>query len=213
MIYKKIFQIFLLFFSSLVCAQSYYLDKSGVIRETKSKKEVSFWGVNYTLPFAHAYRMCKRLGVDPKKAIDQDVYHFARLGFNAYRIHVWDVEISDRKGNLIENEHLDLLDYLIYKLKERNIKIIYTPMAYWGNGYPEKSEKLSGFSSFWNKAEMSQSEEAIKAQENYLGQFVTHVNAYTGLKIQDDPDVVGFEINNEPANPLAPSQTKTYVKK
>lgn len=213
MIYKKILQIFLLFFSSLVCAQSYYLDKSGVIRETKSKKEVSFWGVNYTLPFAHAYRMCKRLGVDPKEAIEQDVYHFARLGFNAYRIHIWDVEISDRKGNLIENEHLDLLDYLICKLKERNIKIIYTPMAYWGNGYPEKSEKLSGFSSFWNKAEMSQSEEAIKAQENYLSQFVSHVNAYTGLKIQDDPDVVGFEINNEPVNPLDPSHTTAYVKR
>lgn len=95
--------------------------------------------------------MCKRLGVDPKEAIEQDVYHFARLGFNAYRIHIWDVEISDRKGNLIENEHLDLLDYLIYKLKERNIKIVYTPMAYWGNGYPEKGEKLPGFSSFWNK--------------------------------------------------------------
>ena len=46
--------------------------------------------------------MCKRLGVDPKEAIEQDVYHFARLGFNAYRIHIWDVEISDRKGNLIE---------------------------------------------------------------------------------------------------------------
>ena len=82
MAYKKILQVFLLFFSSLVCAQSYYLDKNGVIREAKSQKEVSFWGVNYTLPFAHAYRMCKRLGVDPKEAIEQDVYHFARLGFN-----------------------------------------------------------------------------------------------------------------------------------
>ena len=38
--------------------------------------------------------------------------HLARLGLDAYRIHVWDREVSDREGNLVENEHLDLLDYL-----------------------------------------------------------------------------------------------------
>lgn len=211
--YKKILLFLFLFYSSVIYAQSYYLDDNGVIREATNGTEVSFYGVNYTLPFAHAYRMCKRLGVNPKKAIDQDVYHFARLGFNAYRIHVWDVEISDKNGNLIENEHLDLLDYLISKLKERNIKILYTPMAYWGNGYPEQNENLPGFSSYWKKEEMSQSEEVIRVQENYLKQFVSHVNAYTGLKIQDDPDVLGFEINNEPINPLDSLSTATYVER
>ena len=44
-------------------------------------------------------------GVDRKTAIDRDVYHMARLGLNAYRIHIWDVEISDAEGNLLENEH------------------------------------------------------------------------------------------------------------
>jgi hypothetical protein len=195
----------------LLVAQSYYVDGKGVMRDRNDRKEVSFFGVNYTLPFALAYRMHKALGVDMKQAIDRDVYHFARLGFNAYRIPVWDVEISDEQGNLLKNEHLDLLDYLIAKLKERNIKILYTPIAFWGNGYPEKDEQLPGFSMCWSKCEMTQVEEAIQVQERYFKQFVEHTNPYTGLKIKDDPDVVGIEINNEPCNATGPVLTKAFV--
>ena len=72
------------------------------MRWSDTRKEASFYGVNYTLPFAHAYRAMNYLGIDHKNAIDRDVYHIARLGLNAYRIHIWDVEISDAKGNLID---------------------------------------------------------------------------------------------------------------
>lgn len=78
-----------------------YVDAGGVMRWSDTKKEASFFGVNYTLPFAHAYRAMGYLGVDRKAAIDRDVYHMARLGLNAYRIHIWDVEISDAEGNLL----------------------------------------------------------------------------------------------------------------
>jgi hypothetical protein len=208
---KLIVLALLSFMPSLLWPQSYFVDKQGVLRSGKDGKEVALFGVNYTLPFAHAYRMHKQLGIDLKDAVNHDVYHFARLGFNAYRIHVWDVEISDAEGNLIENEHLDLLDYLISQLKRRGIKILYTPIAYWGNGYPEKDELLPGFSSRWNKCEITSTEEAIQAQENYLFQFSEHLNPYTGLKIKNDPDVVGFEINNEPCNSTPPEQTKKVV--
>ena len=80
-----------------------YADESGIMRWKDSKKEVQGFGVNYTVPFAHGYRSAKKLGVDPKEAIDKDVYHFARLGFDAFRVHVWDTQISDSLGNLIEN--------------------------------------------------------------------------------------------------------------
>ena len=33
-----------------------YVDAGGVMRWSDTKKEASFFGVNYTLPFAHAYR-------------------------------------------------------------------------------------------------------------------------------------------------------------
>lgn len=98
-----------------------------------------FFGVNYTLPFAHAYRAIGYLELDRKAAIDKDVYHISRLGLNAYRIHLWDVELTDGQGNLLENEHLDLMDYLIAKLKERNIHIVITAQTNFGNGYPERN--------------------------------------------------------------------------
>src|SRR6187399_1367577 len=98
-----------------------YVDGQGVMRWTKSKKEVQGFGVNYTAPFAHAYRSAKKLNVSLKKAIDDDVYHFARLGFDAYRVHVWDTEISDTVGNLLENDHLQLFDYMLKKMKDRGM--------------------------------------------------------------------------------------------
>ena len=122
-----------------------YVDNQGVMRWTKDKKEATFFGVNYTVPFAYGLRSHKALGVDLEKAIDNDVYHLARLGLDAFRVHMWDVEISDTLGNLLNNEQLRLFDYLLFKLKQRKIKIILTPIAFWGNGYPERDEKTPGF--------------------------------------------------------------------
>ena len=84
-----------------------YIDGNGVMRWSDTRREASFFGVNYTLPFAHAYRAIGYLELDRKAAIDKDVYHISRLGLNAYRIHLWDVELTDGQGNLLENEHLD----------------------------------------------------------------------------------------------------------
>ncbi|WP_246000425.1 cellulase family glycosylhydrolase [Pontibacter diazotrophicus] len=175
-----------------------YVDKQGVLRWQKGNKEANFFGVNYTVPFAYGYRSHKALNADLEKAIDQDVYHFARMGLDAFRVHVWDTEITDSVGNLLENEHLRLFDYLIAKLKERNIKILVTPIAYWGSGYPEPDVKTAGFSSIYNKRQAVTEEEAFLAQEKYLQQFFQHVNPYTKLTYQDDPDIIAMEINNEP---------------
>ena len=175
-----------------------YVDKNGVLRYTKSGAEATFFGVNYTVPFAYGYRSVQRLGVAPEKAIDDDVYHMARLGFNAFRVHVWDNEIADSAGNLLNNEHLRLFDYLISKLKERGIKVFLTPLAYWRGGYPEPEPNTGAFSSLYDKREVLVREAAIKAQENYLKQLLQHVNPYTKSTYGDDKDVIALEINNEP---------------
>ena len=122
-----------------------YIDKSGVVRFTKDKKEARFFGVNYTVPFAYGYRSQKALGVDIEKAIDADVHHMSMLGLNAFRVHVWDVEITDSLGNLLQNEHLRLFDYLLYKLKEKNIKILVTPIAFWGTAILKELKKHQDF--------------------------------------------------------------------
>jgi len=173
------------------------VDEQGVMR-WESGEEVHGFGVNYTVPFAHAFRSAKKLGVDPLKAIDQDIYHFKRLGFDLYRCHVWDTEISDTLGNLLYNEHLHAFDYLLYKLAENNINYVLTPIAYWGNGWPEPDYPTPGFSHKYGKGDCLTNPAAIKAQENYLTQFMNHVNPYTGVAYKNDPHVVAVEISNEP---------------
>jgi hypothetical protein len=177
-----------------------YIDKDGVMRWKNNKQEASFFGVNYTTPFAFAYRAHKALNVDLEKAIQRDVYHMSRIGLDAFRVHVWDNEISDVSGNLLENDHLRLFDFLLAELKKRNIKTVITPIAFWGNGYPERDENVPGFSRFYGRGKLTTNDSAIAAQENYLKQFFNHVNPYTKLSYNDDPDVIAVEINNEPSH-------------
>ena len=188
------------------------IDKNGRMIWKNNNQEAFFWGVNYTTPFAHAYRQIERLGEDREKVIDADTYHLSRLGVNAYRIHVWDCEISDSIGNLLQNEHLELLDYLIYRFQQRGVYIFLTPIAYWGNGYPEPEEKLPGFSGKYNKGNVYILPEAIAAQERYLKQFVNHVNPYTGKAYKNDPMIVGFEVCNEPGHSKT-AETTAFVQK
>ena len=188
-----------------------YVDQSGILRYTKGNKEAAFFGVNYTSPFAYAYRAHKVLGIDLKAAIQQDVYHLSRLGIDAFRVHVWDTEITDSLGNLLNNEHLELFDFLLAELKKRNIKSIITPLAFWGNGYPEPDEKTLGFSSIYNKNRVLIVEKAIAAQENYLTQFFKHVNPYTKLSYLQDKDIIATEINNEPKHSGSKQAVTDYI--
>ncbi|MDH5476219.1 MAG: cellulase family glycosylhydrolase, partial [Cyclobacteriaceae bacterium] len=188
------------------------VDDAGVMKWTDTNEEVQGFGVNYTVPFAHAYRSAKKLGIDPLKAIDQDVYHFSRLGFDLYRVHVWDTEISDTLGNLIENEHLDAFDYLLKKLNERNINYVITPIAYWGNGWPEPDELTPGFSNKYGKDNSLTNPEAIKAQENYLFQFMNHINPYTKTAYKNDPRLIAIEISNEPHHREEAKKVTSFIK-
>lgn len=189
-----------------------YVDKSGVMRWKGSNKEVQGFGVNYTVPFAYGYRAAKELGVDIEKAIDADVYHFARLGFDAYRVHVWDTEISDTLGNLIDNEHLRLFDYLLSRMKQRGMRFLITPIAYWGNGWPAPDENTPGFSHKYGKDKCLTDTGAIRAQQNYLYQFLNHVNRYTGVAYKDDPGIIAFEVSNEPHHHEAPEKVTAFIK-
>jgi hypothetical protein len=188
-----------------------YVDNQGVMRWGKTGEEVYGFGVNYTVPFAHAFQVAKQLNVPIEKAIDDDVYHFARLGFDLYRVHVWDTEISDTVGNLLDNEHLRLFDYAIMKMKERGMKFMITPIAYWGNGWPAPDQKTPGFAAKYGKDNCLTNPDAIKAQEKYLNQFLNHVNPYTKLAYKNDPDVIGFEVSNEPHHRGTVAEVTTFI--
>lgn len=193
----------LLFGGNLLAASavpSAFVDDQGVMRWSESGDEIALFGVNYTTPFAHAFRAHQRLGVDWRDAIDADVYHLARLGFDAYRVHVWDREITDMEGNLVVNEHVEAFDYLLAKLKERGFKIILTPLQFGNAGYPEPGVPLQGYSSAYGKRGSLEDPTSWPMQERYLAQFASHVNPHTGVAYKDDPDIIAFEICNEPGH-------------
>lgn len=176
--------------------------------------EGAWYGTNYTLPFAHAYRATEALGVDHKEAIDRDVYHLSRLGLNAFRLHLWDVELTDSAGNLLANDHLDLLDYLIASLEARGIDIVLTAQTNFGNGYPERNTDPNGAYTYrFPKCEVHENPEAQAAQTRYLELLAEHVNPYTGLSYASDPKIVGMEINNEPCHSGTPLEVETYIRK
>ncbi|WP_029033491.1 cellulase family glycosylhydrolase [Salinimicrobium terrae] len=190
-----------------------YVDESGVMRWDRNNEEVKGFGVNYSVPFAHAYRTGQKLGVDLKEAMRDDVYHFSRLGFDLYRIHIWDTEISDEEGNLLKNERLDHFDFLINELKNRGINFVLTPIAYWGGGWPEPDTETPGFSHKYGKEGSLTNPDAIKAQENYLAQFLEHVNPYTGIAYKDEPNVIAFEVSNEPHHRESPEKVKEFIER
>ncbi|MFV8224508.1 cellulase family glycosylhydrolase [Christiangramia aquimixticola] len=190
-----------------------YVDGDGIMRWGHNDMEVHGFGVNYSAPFAHAFRSAKKRGLDIKKEIDRDIYHFTRLGFDLYRLHVWDTEISDEKGNLIQNENLETFDYLIQQLKERDINFVITPIAYWGNGWPEPDEDTPGFSNKYGKENSLTNPEAIKAQQNYLTQFMEHVNPFTGVAYKNEPNIIAIEVSNEPHHRGTPKEVKRFINK
>jgi len=213
---RKIFLLFVLYISQtaiLFSQELIYKDNLGRLKWNNDKSDAYFWGVNYTTSNAHAYRQIIRNGVDHKKAIDMDAYHLSRMGVNAFRIHVWDCEISDSIGNLLDNHHLNLLDYVIHKFQQRGIYTVLTPIAYWGNGYPEMNDpNQPGFSGRFSKGNVYTEPAAIAAQERYLKQFLSHVNPYTGKQYKDDPMIIAIEVCNEPGHSKA-KETTAFVKK
>lgn len=190
---------------------SVYVDPEGRMRRSDTGGEVRYFGTNYTLPFAHAYRAMERLGVDRKEAIDRDVYHLSRMGINAFRLHLWDAELADSIGNLLENDHLDLLDYLIARLEDRGISVILTVQTNFGNGYPERDTDTGAFTYDYDKCDIHAIPAAISAQKRYVRGLVEHVNPYTGLSYADNRSIIALEVNNEPCHRTSPEQVTEYI--
>jgi hypothetical protein len=161
--------------------------------------------------------MVKRVGASHDQTIDQDISHFARMGLDGLRLSFWgDWQCSDREGNLLDNEHLRLLDYVIYQAKKRGMYMVLTPITWYNPVWPEPEElnTYQGFSRFFRKKEhMTTDPNAIKAQVNYLNQIVRHVDRYTGLAYKDEPAIIGIELLNEPWTPGAKYQVKSYINK
>jgi hypothetical protein len=180
------------------------LDHAGVIRWRDSGREVALYGANYCIMSGSDYRMSGLVAQDRKAMIDEDMGHFARMGWQALRLCSWgDWENADRAGNLIANEHVDLLDYLIAAARKRGIYMLLTPIHTYDPSFADQLGKPStnqGFSRYFTRQEMGTNPQSIAAQANYIQQLLNHVNPYTGIALKDELAIPFIEVINEPVH-------------
>ena len=173
------------------------VDAEGVLRWQDDATEVALLGVNYYAPFTIDYAGIEKLGLDPKQVIRDDVAHFRRLGLGCIRIHCFDREFSDAEGNLLDNKHLELLDFVVDECRRNGLYTVLTPIAWWGN----MIGKTDGFSDRYTMQQMTTDRQSWKPQARFLKQFAEHTNRYTAQRYADDPAVLAFECINEPQYP------------
>ena len=194
--------------------RSAYVDDAGVIRWRDDGTEVRLFGVNYALPSSGDFRAAGYLTDDRHALVDQDMAHFARMGWNGLRVAFWgDWQNADIEGNLIENEHLDLVDYIIARARERGIYILFNPIHTYHAGWPDAmGDSFPGFAAHIEKSQLGRDPAAIAAQVNYIGQILDHVNPYTGTRLADEPAILFVEMINEPAHhPRDTAQQVEYI--
>jgi len=188
--------------NSELSSKKVFVDEDGIIRWTDTQEEVALFGANYCLPSACDYRAAALFTDDKKKTIEQDMVHFARMGFDALRLCIWgDWENTDKHGNLIVNDHLDLMDYLIAKAGERGIYMLLSPIVTYSSLWPDAmndTASVDGISVHFKKSELGTNPAAIEAQCNYWEQLLNHVNPYTGIALKDEPSILFLETINEP---------------
>ncbi len=194
--------------------QAAMVDAEGALRWEDTDEEVALFGVNYCVPFAYGYRALGYVGASREQTVDHDLAHLARMGLDGLRLCLWgDRELTDRQGNLVENDHLRLLDYVIWKARARGLYILLTPIVTYSAQWPEPEEDRppQGFSDYYSKYDLATSPEARKAQRNYLAQLMRHVNPHTGIAYKDDPIIFAVELINEPVNPRTEEDTREYI--
>jgi len=170
------------------------------MRWRHSRQEVALFGANYVIG-ASDYRAGGYVHADRKRMIDDDMAHFARMGWDGLRLTFWgDWEASDSAGNLLANDYLDLLDYLIAKARDRGIYMLFSPIQLYSSQWPDAMQDTTppGFGRRFGKGRMGTDSLAIRAQANYLRQILRHVNPYTRVALKDEPNILFIELVNEP---------------
>lgn len=182
-----------------------YLD-GNVIRWKSDGSEVRLFGANYCLPSACDYRAAGYVGADRKSMIDEDMDHFKRMNFDGLRLAFYgDYENTSTTGALQENDHLDLLCYLIKQATDRGIYMMLTPVVTYDSRWPENEysstvdSQGTGMARDYDKWQLLFTSETPHDYAcNYIKELLNYTNPYTGNKIKDEPNILFIEMVNEP---------------
>lgn len=163
----------------------------------RPEKIFHIWGTN----------LCFATSMMEKNKTDQLVRNLRAFGYNAVRLHHFDVDLCGWRNmtNRIRPERLDALHYLLAELKKAGIYYsldLYTarffdirkvPGVSWD---PDKSYYSGIAKDSYNLAAM-----LLKPVREDLKQFTRNlllpVNPYTGMSIAQDPALISISILNE----------------
>jgi len=157
-------------------------------------KEVSLFGTNYHPMSWYQYRNMKALDADFRSVLRQDISDMKKMGVQVVRVHVFEREISDQQGALIDNVHLDIFDMLVDELIKQGVYLYLTPLSWWN----APDELDASFSKQVTKMGMMFDEQAVEASKRFVHEFLVHENRYTGHRLVDEPNLALLEILNEP---------------
>ena len=183
--------------------------ESGIIYDAAGEV-VRLFGVNYYAPFNHNYYNIAELGKSHFKAVDEDFRHFREMGVRFIRIHLYDREITDAEGNLVENGNLDVLDYVLKKAEDKGIYVMLTPIVWWNTVSTQLaveqdyaywhcgSHEDFGFSNFYSKDSLIWNSEALECQKRYFRALFNHRSRWTEKRLCEHSSIVAIEPFNEP---------------
>lgn len=166
----------------------------GVLRYPEGS-EVALWGVNIYPQSWHQFENMRRLKLNIKNTLMTDLDHLQQMGVEAIRMHIFDREITDGEGRILENEHLDILDFLVSECTRRGLYLYLTPIAWWGG----PNENPASFSAQTSKPGMVFVPSSVRAAAHYLTAFLNRRNPYTNRAYRDEPSLCVLEVMNEPA--------------
>lgn len=186
--------------------------KNSVIYDADGKK-VKLWGVNYYTPFNSNFYNIEELGKDHFAAVDEDIRHFKLMNIDFIRMHLYDREITDREGNIVENKNMRVFDYLVDQCEKNGIFLMLTPTVWWNTVnnqiYQEKyyaywfidSQEAFGFSNYYSCDSMIWDPDAIRCQETYLNALFSRKSTVGGKRLNEYRNIVAIELFNEPRFP------------
>ena len=176
--------------------------------ENAPDKRIRLYGIN----------LCGSANYLSRKEVDGLADYLAFCGYNSVRIHHHDTRLTNRDYKNVRNsltldfEMLDKLDYLVFRMKEKGI---YVTTDFHTNRSFRSGDQIPECD-FYDQAQMKMlipvSSAAMENWKQFVRQWLTHRNPYTGLRWADEPALYCVNMINEEPLTLYWNRHKTSIR-